>query len=175
MQKYTALHPSPVTYRNNYLWNLGWTKLQTSLPAHSCSLTQTLYTYYPSEGSKSHPHITRQIQHHTAGARRGCAVLNNCMGSEQSAQPISFVQCTEISCTRSTVFAFLERGRQFPKPFCKINSDAKQTSGMWGCDERQQLDTPFPPLYPSSLLSWVANPHLPLSHPSQQSLVEQLL
>lgn len=72
-QKYTALHPSPGTStpvldQSCYLSNVSQTKLQTYSPPGFCSLIQ-IPTRYPSWYSQSHPHITRQMPHHVAGAR----------------------------------------------------------------------------------------------------------
>lgn len=115
---------TPVPHQNCYCETKGKQSCKLNSPPDCRSLIQTP-TCYPNWGSKSHPHITRQIPHHLAGARREYAVLTQSYGhrTQSPHTPLVSVQSTEVSCKGSAVLAFFGRKGRFPecKPFCKTS------------------------------------------------------
>lgn len=128
-QKHTALHPSPGTStlvldESHYLWNLGQIKLQTYSPPDFCSLIQ-IPTRYPSWYSQSHPHVTKQMPHHVAGARI-CNSYAVIWGQHTAPTPCSCdLQKSAVKDQQHLGF-FGRRGRVLEcNPFCKITAEAK--------------------------------------------------
>lgn len=119
-QKHTALHPSPGTStpvldESHYLWNLGQTKLQTYSPPDFCSLIQ-IPTRYPSWYSQSHPHVTKQMPHHVAGARI-CSLYAVIWGQNTAPTPCS----CDLQKSAAFGFFFGRRNGSWMQPILQDN------------------------------------------------------